>query len=299
MNRNTSILIVVLALVAIRPAGLFAQKKPKNSDIENIGKRDINKGRSNFASIANETRIGIQAAAEIERSVSLVDDDAVRDYVNRIAQNIANNSDSKFPITVKVILSNEVNASALPGGFIYVNSGAIRAADNEAELAYVIAQMVGHVAARHSTEMNSKDTLLQVASVPAIILTGGVAGTSLANSAQLGLPISMFRFSQDAVKEADFLGLEYLYKSGYDPASAVSFLKKLDDIEKSRPKQSSILATHPPAAERIKLVEKESVQVLPARTSNILNTPEFDAIKTRVGANTSPDSPTPSLRLRP
>src|SRR5712671_1565354 len=195
MNRNTSILIVVLALVAIRPAGLFAQKKPKNSDIENIGKRDINKGRSNFASIANETRIGIQAAAEIERSVSLVDDDAVRDYVNRIAQNIANNSDSKFPITVKVILSNEVNASALPGGFIYVNSGAIRAADNEAELAYVIAQMVGHVAARHSTENNSKGTLFEVARVPEIILTGGVAGTSLANASSLGLPLTMVRFS--------------------------------------------------------------------------------------------------------
>jgi len=198
-----------------------------------------------------------------------------------------------------VILSNEVNASALPGGFIYVNSGAIRAADNEAELVYVIAQMVGHVAARHSTEMNSKGTLLQIASLPSIILTGGVAGTSLVESPQLGLPISMFRFSQDAVKEADFLGLEYLYKSVYDTAAAVSFLRKLDDIEKSRPIKSSILATHPPAAERIRLIEKERVQVLPARTTNILNTPEFDAIKTRVGVSTSPGSPTPSLRRRP
>jgi predicted Zn-dependent protease len=194
-------------MISIAPA-LMAQAsgKPKYSDIENIGKRDINKGQSNFTSPEGKTRLGQQAAAELERDVTLVDDADIQRYVDRIAQNIAKNSDAKFPITIKVIQSNDVNATVLPGGFIYINTGTIKTADNEAELAFVIAHLVGHVAARHATENNSKAAVLQIAAIPAITLTGGVLGTAIQQQSQIGLPTSMFRFSRAAIEEEDFLG---------------------------------------------------------------------------------------------
>jgi len=273
IRRLPSILLIVISSV---PA-LIAQGTSgtaKYSDIENIGKRDINKGQTNFTSLQGETRLGQQAAAELERSVTLVDDADIQSYVDRVAQNIAKNSDSKFPITIKVILSNDVNATALPGGFIYVNTGTIKAAGNEAELAFVIAHLVGHVAARHATENNSKGTLLQIAAVPTITFTGGVLGTTM--------PGAMFEFSRGDVKEADFLGLEYLYATGYDPQAAVGFLRKLEAVEASGPKQSSLFRTHPPTGDRIMLMEKHIKAVIPTRANSTLNTAEFDEIRARV-----------------
>jgi predicted Zn-dependent protease len=266
-------MIIVPALMA------QASGKPKYSDIENIGKRDINKGQSNFTSPEGESRLGQQAAAELERNITLVDGADIQRYVDRIAQNIAKNSDAKFPITIKAIQSNDVNATALPGGFIYINTGTIKAADNEAELAFVIAHLVGHVAARHATENNTKGTLQQIGTIPAITLAGGVLGTAIQEQSQLGLPAAMFNFSCAAVKEADFLGLEYLYQAGYDPQAAVRFLRKL---EASGPKQSSLFNTHPPTAERIRLVETEIKSVLPTRANHTINAAEFDAIKARM-----------------
>jgi predicted Zn-dependent protease len=268
-------------MISIVPA-LMAQSgsTPKTSGIENIGKRDINKAQPNSTSLAEETRLGERAAAELERNVTLVDDAAIRGYVDRIAQNIAMNSDAKFPITIKVIQSNNVNAAALPGGIIYLNTGAIKAAENEAELTFVIAHLVGHVAARHATENNSKATLMQqFAAVPAITLTGGVLGTAISQAA---LPTSKVSFTRGAVKEADFLGLEYMYRAGYDPQAAVSFLRKLEALEAGAAKPSSLFNTHPPTADRIALTEKHIKQVLPARANSIINTAEFDAIKARV-----------------
>src|SRR6266446_4603824 len=151
----------------------------KNSDVENIGNRNINKGSINFISLEKEIQMGRQLAAEIERQVKLVEDPTINEYVNRVGQNLVRNSDAKVPFTIKVVESDEINAFALPGGFFYVNSGLILAADDEAELAGVMAHEIAHVAARHATENNSKGTLLQIISIPAIILTGGVAGTAL------------------------------------------------------------------------------------------------------------------------
>jgi predicted Zn-dependent protease len=274
---------VLLLMISIVPT-LMAQSgsMPKSSDLENIGKRDINKRNPNFTSLQGEARLGQQAAAQLERNVTLVDDVEIQGYIDRITQNIAKNSDAKFPITIKVIQSNDVNASALPGGFIYVNSGTIKAADNEAELAFVIAHLVGHVAARHATENNSKGSLLQIAAAPVTTLTGGVLGTAIQQQSQMALPTTKFSFSRGAVKEADFLGLEYLYQAGYDPQAAVSFLRKLDALEASAPKQSSLFSTHPPTADRITLTEKHIKLVLPTRANYTINTAEFDAIKTRV-----------------
>jgi predicted Zn-dependent protease len=289
MSRRVLNIMAMSLLAALLCSKSFGQNKPQNSDIENIGKRNINKGQTNFTSVAKEIEIGRQAAVEVERNVTLADDPAVRDYANRIAQNIAKNSDSQFPITIKVIQSDDVNAFALAGGFIFVNTGAIKAADNEAELGFVIAYLIGHVAARTATEGSAKGTIMLVASTPAMILTGGAAGMALREAGQNGLPNEMNRFSQEAVKEADLLGLEYLYKSGYDPQAAVSFLGKLEILERSHlKKQSSIFATHPPAADRIRFTQRNIARVLPDRPDNVLNTSEFDAIKARVMTFNSP-----------
>jgi predicted Zn-dependent protease len=254
------------------------------ADLENIGKRDINKGTTNFTSLAKELEMGRLAATEFEQNRTFVSDSLVKDYVDRVAQNIEKNSDSPFPIAIKVVQASDLNAYALPGGFIYVTSGAIRTLDNEAELAFLIGQMVGHVAARHATENNAKGLLIQALSIPpTTITTGGVAGTAIQQEQQLAIPMSMLRFSKTAVKEADLLGLEYMFKAGYDPAAAVSFFKKIQALEPlASKKQDSLFDTHPPTADRIALTEKNIKTVLPVRTENRMNTPEFDAIKIRL-----------------
>jgi predicted Zn-dependent protease len=275
---------VLFMIISIVPE-LMAQgttSMPKYSDIENIGKRDINRGQSNFTSLPAETRLGQQAAKELERNVTLVDDADIQTYVDRVTRNIVQNSDAKFPITIKVVQSNDVNATALPGGFIYINSGVIKTANTEAELAFVIAHLVGHVAARHTTENNSKAAVLQNAAVPAITLTGGVLGTAIQQQSQIALPTAMFSFSRGAVKEADFLGLEYLYQAGYDPQAAVGFLRTLEALEASAPKQSNLFNTHPPTSERVTLTEKHIKLVLPIRANYTINTSAFDEIKARV-----------------
>ena len=180
-----------------------------------------------------------------------------------------------------MVQSNDVNATALPGGFVYINTGVIKTANSEAELAFVIAHLVGHVAARHATENNSKAALMQIGTIPAITLTGGVPGTAIQLS-QTALPISMFSFSRGAIKEADFLGLEYLYQAGYDPQAAVSFLRKLEVAEASAPKNSSLFNTHPPTSDRIRLTETHIMLVLPTRANHTINTVEFDALKARI-----------------
>src|SRR5678815_295495 len=171
--------------------------KPKNSDIENVGNRNINKHSINFSSIESDVRLGKQAAAEVERDVQLINDPIVTEYVNRVGQNLVKNSDAtQFTFTIKVVDSDEVNAFALPGGFFYVNSGLILAADDEAELAGVMAHEIAHVAARHATENQAKGNILQIALIPAIILSGGVLGTAVQETSQILLPVTMFQFSQ-------------------------------------------------------------------------------------------------------
>lgn len=290
-------------LLIFAASGLPQQK---NSDIDEIGRRDINKHQINFISLEKEIALGKQLAAEIERTVKLMNDPVITEYVNRLGQNLVRNSDAKVPFVIKVIDSEEVNAFALPGGFFYVNSGLILAADEEAQLAGVMAHEIAHVAARHGTEQYSKAQVLNLATVPLIFVGGGI-GYGLGQAAGFLIPLQFLQFSRGAEREADHLGMEYAYKAGYDPTAVITFFEKLQAQEKRKPgKLSKLFSTHPPTAERIEKAQQEIATILPDRPQHVVSTSEFDAVKSRLEAlenrkkgDRERDSQRPSLRRTP
>jgi predicted Zn-dependent protease len=280
-------------------------KAGSEQDVNAIGDRKVGSG-VNLYSIESEIALGKQAAQEVEKSSKLVDDPIVVDYVNRVGQRLVRNSDAKVPFTIKVIDSDEINAFALPGGFFYVNSGLILAADEEAELAGVMAHEIAHVAARHGTRNATKEQIAEWASIPLIMLgPGGWAGYGIYEGLQMAIPIGFLKFSRDAEREADYLGLQYMYKAGYDPNAFVSFFEKIEAMEKRQPGTiPKIFADHPPTPDRMAAAQKEIAEILPARDSYIVTTSEFDEVKARLQrienkqkvANKAPGSPT--LRTR-
>jgi len=259
--------------------------KPKNSkqDVDAVGNRSVGKG-INFYSIEREIGLGKQLAQEVERSSKLIDDPIVTEYVNRVGQNLVRNSDAKVPFTIKVIDSDEVNAFALPGGFFYVNSGLILRAQEESELAGVMAHEIAHVAARHGTKQATKGDLIQIASIPAMImLPYGWAGYGIYQGMNFLIPMTFLKFSRDAEREADFLGLQYMYKAGYDPNSYVTFFERIQSDEKRRPGTiGKAFSTHPPTQDRIENTQKEIARILPSRPEYIVTSSEFDSVKSRL-----------------
>src|SRR6516164_1491453 len=258
---------------------------PKNSkeDVDAIGNRNVGKG-VNFYSLEHEIALGKGLAQEVERSSKLVDDPVVVEYVNRVGQNLVRNSDAKVPFTIKVIDSDEVNAFALPGGFFYVNSGLILRSQEESELAGVMAHEISHVTARHGTCQATKGELMQLASIPAMIFIPYTwAGYALYQGLNMAIPLTFLKFSRDAEREADFLGIEYMYKAGYDPNSYVTFFERIQADEKRRPGTiPKAFSTHPPTPERIENTQKEIARILPARQEYIVTTSEFDQVKGRL-----------------
>ena len=258
---------------------------PKNSkdDVEAIGNRKVGKG-PNFYSLEKEIALGRQLAQEVERSSKLIDDPVVTEYVNRVGQNLVRNSDARVPFTIKVIDSDEVNAFALPGGFFYVNSGLILRAQEESELAGVMAHEISHVAARHGTKNATKGQILQLATIPLILLgPAGLAGYGLYEGLNVALPVTFLKFSRDAEREADFLGLQYMYKAGYDPNAYVTFFERIQADEKRRPGTiPKVFSTHPPTPERIANAQKEIARILPNRPEYIVTTSEFNNVKERL-----------------
>jgi beta-barrel assembly-enhancing protease len=279
---------------------------PKNSkeDIEAIGNRNVGKG-INLYSLEREIGLGKQLAQEVERSSKLIDDPVVTEYVNRVGQNLVRNSDARVPFTIKVIDSDEVNAFALPGGFFYVNSGLILRAQEESELAGVMAHEISHVTARHGTKNATKGELMQLATIPLMLLgPGGWAGYGIYQGLNLVIPVTYLKFSRDAEREADFLGLEYMYKAGYDPNSYVTFFERIQADEKRRPGTiPKVFSTHPPTPERIENTQKEIARILPAKQEYIVTTSEFDTVKARLRnimfSRKAVDAPgKPSLRTK-
>src|SRR5467141_228307 len=258
---------------------------PKNSkeDVEAIGNRSVGKGM-NLYSLEREISLGKGLAQEVERSSKLIDDPVVTEYVNRVGQNLVRNSDARVPFTIKVIDSDEVNAFALPGGFFYVNSGLILRAQEESELAGVMAHEISHVTARHGTKNATKGELMQMASIPLMILGPvGWAGYGIYQGLNLAIPLTYLKFSRDSEREADFLGLQYMYKAGYDPNAYVTFFERIQADEKRRPGTiPKVFSTHPPTPERIENTQKEIARILPARQEYIVTTSEFDSVKGRL-----------------
>jgi len=258
---------------------------PKSSkdDVDAIGNRKVGNG-VNFYSLEHEIALGKSLAQEVERSSKMIDDPVVTEYVNRVGQNLVRNSDARVPFTIKVIDSDEVNAFALPGGFFYVNSGLILRAQEESELAGVMAHEISHVCARHGTKNATKGEAMQLAMIPLMLLgPGGWAGYGIYEAASLAIPVTYLKFSRDAEREADYLGLQYMYKAGYDPNSYVTFFERIQADEKRRPGTiPKVFSTHPPTPDRIEATQKEIARILPAKQEYIVTTSEFDSVKGRL-----------------
>ena len=303
---------VALLLITLLGFGVPAQTKKEEKPLDDksnpllIGKRDINKGNLVFYSLDREVAIGRQLALEIDRSSKLITDPAITEFVNRIGQNIVLHSDAKVPFTIKVIDSEEINAFALPGGFLYVNRGLIEAADNEAEVAGVLAHEIAHVTARHGIEQASKGELLNYASIPLIFL-GGWGGYILQQVAGIAVPLTFLKFSRGAEKEADRLGAQYMWASGYDPNALISFFEKLQVKNKKKPGTlSKIFSTHPMTEDRIKEVQP-LIARFPDRGEYQVSSSEFNTVKSRlvsIGAEArsaaiTAENNRPTLKRRP
>jgi beta-barrel assembly-enhancing protease len=308
---NISIAFIFSITLAATPVlGQKKNKKEKPLEDKNnpqlIGKRDINKGQLTFYGLDKEVALGRQLAREVDRSSKMVSDPVVTEYINRIAQNLVLHSDAKVPFTIKVIDSNDPNAFALPGGFLYVNRGLIELADNEAEVAGVIAHEIAHVTARHGVENASKGELLRYGSIP-LIFFGGIGGYIVQQVASIAVPLTFLKFSRGAEKEADRLGAQYMWASGYDPNALATFFEKLQSKEKG--KQSTLLkvfSTHPLTGDRKELVQ-ELIARFPDRSEYQLSSSEFSGVKSRLVAasaartigGSSSDSDRPTLKRNP
>jgi beta-barrel assembly-enhancing protease len=257
-------------------------------NIDAIGNRNVgcNKGMGNWYSLDKQVAMGRAYSQQVEHSAKMVQDPVVTEYINRLGQNLVRNSDAKVPFTIKVIDTDELNAFALPGGFFYVNSGLILAADNEAELAGVMAHEIGHVAACHVAREQTRSNIANLATIPLIFVPGGWAvyeGTQAALS--IGVPLTFMKFSRNFEAEADFLGMEYMYKAGYDPQSFISFFEKVEALEKKKPGTlAKAFASHPMTPDRVAAAQQEMRTVLPARPEYVVDTSEFENVKGRLAS---------------
>jgi predicted Zn-dependent protease len=282
MKRRTFVPVALLATLGSLSFTLQASDKKKN-DPDAIGDRNVGKG-VNFYSLEKEIALGRQLANEVERQAKVVTDPIVAEYVSRVGQNIVRNSDAKVPFTIKVLDTEEVNAFALPGGFFFVNSGLILKADTEAELAGVMAHEIAHVAARHGTKQATRGEIAQIGMmVASIAVPYGWTGYAAMQGASMAIPLGFLQFSRGMEREADFLGLQYMYKSGYDPTAFVDFFEKIESLEKKKPGSiAKVFATHPMTDDRIKAAQDEIQQDLKAKPEYVVSTSEFNDVKARL-----------------
>lgn len=256
------------------------------NDVDAVGNRNVGCGRGvgNWYTVEGQVARGRQYAQMVESQVKLINDPVITEYVNRVGQNIVRNSDAQVPFTIKVIDSDVVNAMALPGGFFYVNSGLILAADEEAEMAGVMAHEIAHVAACHYAREMTRANLMQLMSLPAIFM-GGAIGYGVYEGMGLGIPLTFLHFSRGFEAEADYLGIEYMYRAGYDPSAFVSFFEKIQAMEKKKPGTlSKAFDTHPQTPDRIEKSQEEIRKILPAKQEYIVTTSEFDEVKARLAS---------------
>jgi predicted Zn-dependent protease len=298
--------LLVVVLVASLPIATLAEdkdnskkKKNKKDDVEAIGDRDVD-GSVNFYSIDKEIALGKQLADEVERTAKIIDDPLLAEYINRLGQNLARNSDTKVPFTFKIIDAPEVNAFALPGGYLFVHTGLMMQAETEGELAGVLAHEIAHVAARHGTRQATRGQLANLATIP-LIFMGGWTGFGVRQAASLAIPMGFLQFSRKFEAEADFLGLQYLYASGYDPISFVDFFERLQAMETKKPGSiASVFSSHPMTDDRIEAAQKEIERILPAKAEYVVSSSEFLEMKDRLAYLLSPaGKEDPNVKDRP
>jgi beta-barrel assembly-enhancing protease len=299
LSTNFSLLVI---LTTAAPNGICGNDPKKDPD--QIGSRDVS-GKVNFYSLEKEIALGTQLAQEVEQQAKIINDPVIAEYVNRVGQNLVRNSDAKVPFTIKVIDSEEVNAFALPGGFFFVNSGLILKADTEAELAGVMAHEIAHVAARHGTRQATRGQVAQLATIP-LIFMGGWAGYGIRQAASVLIPVGFLQFSKAFESEADMLGLQYMYKTGYDPEAFVDFFEKIESLEKKKPgTMAKVFSTHPPTDDRIVAAQKNIQTMLKERPEYVVTTSEFNDVKGRLAMmhnrkKAGPQDPNkPQLRRAP
>ena len=281
MNRPLSASVALLVIVALTAPTMVLAKDPKK-DPEQIGSRDVS-GKVNFYSLEKEIALGKSLAQDVERQAKIISDPVIAEYVNRVGQNLVRNSDAKVPFTIKVIDSEEVNAFALPGGFFFVNSGLILKAENEAELAGVMAHEIAHVAARHGTRQATRGEIANLATIPLIFMGGGWTTYGIYQAASVLVPIGFLKFSRGFESEADMLGLEYMYKAGYDPTAFVDFFEKIETLEKRKPgTMAKVFSTHPMTDDRIRSAQKNIQDYLVAKPEYVVTTSEFNDVKNRL-----------------
>jgi len=268
----------------VAPGSEMTKVKPGSiDDVSAVGNRDIGgRGMGNWYSTDTEIKMGKMYASEIEKSTKFITDPVVTEYVNRIGQNIVKNSDCKVPFTIKVIDSDEINAMALPGGFFYVNSGLILNADEEAEMAGVMAHETAHVCAHHAVREQTRMNYAQLGTIP-LIFIGGWTGYGIYEAASIGVPLTFLHFSREFEAQADYLGVQYMYRAGYDPQAFISFFEKVQALEKRKPGMvAKAFSDHPQTPERILHSQEEIARILPARDEYTVTTSEFDDVKARL-----------------
>jgi predicted Zn-dependent protease len=301
--RFQSYISLSLALLLAAPIPIFADDK--KSDPDAIGDRNV-AGKVNWYSLEKEIQLGKSLAQQVERQSKIVNDPVIAEYVNRIGQNLVRNSDAKVPFTIKVIEDPTVNAFALPGGFFFVQTGLILKADNEAELAGVMAHEIAHVAARHGTRQATRQEIAQLGMIP-LIFIGGAAAYGIYEASGILVPMGLLKFSRTFESEADYLGLQYMYKTGYDPGAFVDFFEKIQTLEKRKPGTiAKAFSTHPPTDDRIQKTQQEMAQLKP-RPEYVVNTSEFNDVKARLKMlenqrrpdKTTEDPNKPTLRRNP
>jgi beta-barrel assembly-enhancing protease len=304
MRRPLALLLTVWMAFGVTAGSALAQNKNKDPDA--IGDRDVGSG-VNFYSLEKEIALGKQLAQEVERQAKIIDDPVIAEYVNRVGQNIVRNSDAKVPFTIKVLDTEEVNAFALPGGFFFVNSGLILKAETEAELAGVMAHEIAHVACRHGTKQATRGDLMQIGAIGASIFLGGWTGYAIRQGMGLAIPLGYLQFSQAFERQADYYGLQYMYKSGYDPTAFVDFFEKIQTLEKKKPGTfSKVFSTHPMTDARIKAAQEEIQTILKPKPEYVVTTSEFNDVRSRLSmmhnhrkVDNNMDPSRPTLRRSP
>ncbi len=299
MNKSLCCRALLSLVLAVSP-GAFAQSKNDKpaeekekptvplstlNNIDAIGNRNVgcDRGIGNWVSLEKQTAMGAQYAHQVDQSSRLIKDPVVTEYVNRVGQNLVRNSDARVPFTIKVIDDDSINAFALPGGFFYVNTGVILNADNESEMAGVMAHEIAHVAACHAAREMTRGNLASIASLAPMILLGGWTGFGVQQVTSIALPATFMKFSRGFEAEADYLGTEYLYKSGYDPNGLISFFEKVEAMEKKKPGfLNRAFADHPQTPDRLERTQHEIATILPPKPEYVVDTSDFQQVKARL-----------------